>query len=324
VTEQPARITRLDVSSADPEVADAWLQDTYVDYRRRLHGDPAEFTFTFTGAVAPGFSIATLHHAIGFEARTGTVDDALIVNTTLGGRIEVATDRTTVVPEVGTPYLMPPDGSWRVRWDDLTNEAVRLERAVLDRTAADLGWEGGTVRFAGAVPASPERARYLRATIEHVRDDVLARDDHEGADLLLGEAARSLALATLVTFPNDVFGTLEAGGTAGTAAEPAVIRRAVAFVDANAHRDIGVAEIAEAARLGVRGLQVAFRRHRDQTPLEYLRQVRMEQARRELEGAEPGTTVAEVAARWGFSHPGRFAAEYRRLFGRHPSEALRR
>jgi transcriptional regulator GlxA family with amidase domain len=163
-----------------------------------------------------------------------------------------------------------------------------------------------------------------------VRDDVLAPVSGEAAGLALREAARELAVAVLVAFPTNVVESLEhgtpaAGVETADQAEPAVIRRAVEFIEAHAQRDIGVAEIAEAARLGVRGLQVAFRRHRDQTPLEYLRQVRMQNAHRDLQSADAaeGATVAEVAARWGFSHPGRFAVEYRRQFGRHPSETLR-
>ena len=41
--------------------------------------------------------------------------------------------------------------------------------------------------------------------------------------------------------------------------------------------------------------------------------------------AEPGdgSSVAAVAARWGFTHLGRFAIEYRRRFGVHPSQTLR-
>ena len=35
------------------------------------------------------------------------------------------------------------------------------------------------------------------------------------------------------------------------------------------------------------------------------------------------TSVAAVAAHWGFAHLGRFATEYRRRFGIYPSQTLR-
>ena len=77
--------------------------------------------------------------------------------------------------------------------------------------------------------------------------------------------------------------------------------------------------------VGPRTLQYAFRRHRDTTPLAYLRRVRLALAREDLVAAEPGdgTTIAEVAARWGYARPGRFADAYRQMYGEPPSQTLR-
>ena len=61
------------------------------------------------------------------------------------------------------------------------------------------------------------------------------------------------------------------------------------------------------------------------TPVRYLKVRRMNGVRRELNAAAGGlASVAEVARRWGFSDLGRFAGEYRSLFGELPSETLRR
>lgn len=67
-----------------------------------------------------------------------------------------------------------------------------------------------------------------------------------------------------------------------------------------------------------------FRKHRDCTPIEYLRRVRLDHAHRDLVGGDRHTTsVAEVARRWGFAHLGRFAIYYRDEYGRSPHETLR-
>ncbi len=72
-------------------------------------------------------------------------------------------------------------------------------------------------------------------------------------------------------------------------------------------------------------MQEAFRRHLDTTPMAYLRRVRLERAHRELQVTDPaaGGTVAEIAARWGFAHHGRFAALYQGCYGHAPSATLR-
>ncbi|GAA4927528.1 AraC-like DNA-binding protein [Actinomycetospora succinea] len=103
------------------------------------------------------------------------------------------------------------------------------------------------------------------------------------------------------------------------------VTRAVSFIHANAHHEIGVEEIAAAAHIGVRGLQQAFRDQRQQTPLGYLRQVRMECARRDLSAGHRSSqcTVGDIASRWHFANAGRFAGEYKRVFGCSPSQTLR-
>ena len=88
---------------------------------------------------------------------------------------------------------------------------------------------------------------------------------------------------------------------------------------------IGLADVASAAGVSARALQLAFRRFRDTTPMARLRALRLELAREELaRGTRDGTTVTSVAIARGFGSPGRFAADYRARFGESPSETLRR
>jgi transcriptional regulator GlxA family with amidase domain len=105
---------------------------------------------------------------------------------------------------------------------------------------------------------------------------------------------------------------------------PPVLRRAIAFIDENAHADIGLHDIAAAVNVTPRALQYRFRRHLNMTPLEYLRHIRLHRAHRDLEAADPAVdTVNAIAGRWGFGHAGRFSMSYKRLFGTAPSTTLR-
>jgi AraC-like DNA-binding protein len=108
--------------------------------------------------------------------------------------------------------------------------------------------------------------------------------------------------------------------------EPATVRRAVAYLEEHAAEAVDVTEVARAAGLGVRGLQMAFRRWRGTTPLGHLRDIRLARAHEDLRATDvrsSSETVAEIAARWHFTHPGRFSVTYRRRYGCSPSETLR-
>lgn len=61
------------------------------------------------------------------------------------------------------------------------------------------------------------------------------------------------------------------------------------------------------------------------SPARYLKVVRLNAVRRELNRAEDATlSVYDAAARWGFWHFGHFSADYKRQFSELPSETLRR
>jgi AraC-like DNA-binding protein len=317
-------VTRFELSSRDPEVYDGWMHAAYLGYERRLWGDPEDSSFSFVGAGVDEFSVAVAHHGMCAEFATETVDGALLLNTTQSGRLRVAGGDATIETEIGRPCLMPPGRPWLVHGERFTTRAVRIDWTMLDAAAASLGREGRTVRFTGYLPR-PGTDAYLSSVIDHVGDTVLNGLD-SAPSLLFREAARSLAVAALLTFPNDLLDDLAdparppVGG-----AEPATVRRAIEFMDAHAHEDLTVSDVAEAARVGVRGLQAAFRKHRGEAPLLYLRRARMGGAHRDLQAGDPtrGDTVGAIAARWGFVNAGRFAVEYRQIHGRSPSATLR-
>jgi AraC-like DNA-binding protein len=317
-------VGRFDRFSRDPETFDLWMHAAYVDYRRLSSGDTLGCSFSFAGVDAGGLSIATAHHGMELDAQTETLTDAVLVATTLAGRIRVAAGDLHVEPDTGMPHLLPVGRPWTVRADPFTTAVVRIPTTTLDAAAAGMGWEGDEIRFTGSLPRAG-LASYLASTIAHVRDDVLTALDAPGP-LILGEAARAVAAAALIAIPNTVAPDLaEAARLPSGNAEPATVRRAMEFIERHAHEDIRIEQIAEAARIGIRGLQAAFRRHRDQTPLEHLRQVRMAGAHRDLRAGDAtrGDTVAAIAAYWGFTHPGRFSVEYRRIYGASPSHTLR-
>ena len=99
-------------------------------------------------------------------------------------------------------------------------------------------------------------------------------------------------------------------------------RRAIEYAE-SLKQPITVPEFAMAVGVSPRVLEMAFQETLSNTPLQYLRRRRLNFVHQELLNAEPGSfSVTEVATRWGFSELGRFAVEYRQLFGESPSTTL--
>ena len=102
------------------------------------------------------------------------------------------------------------------------------------------------------------------------------------------------------------------------------VRQAIDYMRANLHRPLTMIDIADAIGVSGRTLQLGFRRFRDTTPAAYLRQIRLDAVYAELSNPENRLFVTEVALKWGFTHMGRFAAQYRAAFGDYPSETAKR
>lgn len=104
----------------------------------------------------------------------------------------------------------------------------------------------------------------------------------------------------------------------------AAAKRAIDLMHAQPHKVWSTAELARATGVSSRALQRAFERSGHPSPMAYLRRLRLHHAHAELAAHPPNSvTVTTVASRWGFLHLGRFASQYRQLFGESPSETLR-
>jgi AraC family ethanolamine operon transcriptional activator len=111
--------------------------------------------------------------------------------------------------------------------------------------------------------------------------------------------------------------------TLTVASRQAVVRAAREYMRAHAQEALGVPELCTALGVSRRTLQYSFQDVLQLSPVSYLRALRLNGVRREL-SASAVDSVADCAARWGFWHLGRFASEYRELFGERPSQTLQR
>ncbi|SNR79619.1 transcriptional regulator, AraC family [Methylobacillus rhizosphaerae] len=86
-----------------------------------------------------------------------------------------------------------------------------------------------------------------------------------------------------------------------------------------------ISELCIELRVSRRTLNHAFARVLGITPVTYMRNVRLHRVRAELQfSPQQITSIANVAAKWGFWHMSLFSRYYRELFGECPNETLLR
>ncbi|BBZ23114.1 AraC family transcriptional regulator [Mycolicibacter hiberniae] len=248
----------------------------------------------------------------------------IVVIHTLQGRIGVSSGDVGIVAGPHLPVVLDAGKRYRTRWSRNSVVCkVVVDRALARGIAAEargLSPEHVSLDFSlQTLAARPAVATWGRMV------DILAGQatpSRPGQTPSLTEVhlAKATVSALLDTFPNAVRvanDELPAGVSANAVA------RAVSYIDEHAGTALTVREIARSVGLSSRALQAAFRRQRNVTPMEYARQVRLRRAYEDLAAADAErTTVAAIAARWGYHNPGRFAADFRVQFGRYPKEVL--
>lgn len=100
------------------------------------------------------------------------------------------------------------------------------------------------------------------------------------------------------------------------------VSRAIATIRNGFHAQLRIDEIASASGMSASSLHAHFKAITRLTPLEYQKQLRLQEARRLMlaDGASAGTAGFAV----GYDSPSQFSREYRRLFGAPPRQDIER
>ncbi|MGV1791899.1 helix-turn-helix transcriptional regulator [Rhizobium sp. A37_96] len=102
-------------------------------------------------------------------------------------------------------------------------------------------------------------------------------------------------------------------------ARPRNLKRALDWIQTHLGDEFTVADIARNAGQSVRSLQLSFQQNMGMNPQTYVQRLRLQQIHHDLLRGDTEENISDIAARWGFSHMGYFAARYRAMYGVSPS-----
>jgi AraC-like DNA-binding protein len=240
------------------------------------------------------------------------------------GRILFSSRDEEVLVRPGGAALLPVTEGLRTRSEQMDFPFLRLPLERVARVAAERSALGERrLRFHSMRPLSDHASRSFGRVLHLVHAELGAPGPDTLPALLVDHLTDLAAASALTTFPSTATTADHEPGVGRVGL--ATVRRATASIDERAADPISTADVAAAAGVGVRALQQGFARHTGTTPTGWLRRVRLDRAHAELSAADPasGLTVAAVAARRGFAHPGRFARTYAEAFGESPGDTLR-
>ncbi|MDE8652018.1 AraC family transcriptional regulator [Novosphingobium album (ex Liu et al. 2023)] len=248
-------------------------------------------------------------------------EDMLLLMHPLSGMAEIGTARGTVNSDARYASVVDTGELRRMRWSaDCVQRVVQIGNAVLDHHAMMLMGRplSQKLRFAPEMPVAPDLVNcWHYASLLGMELSVPGG----GANRAVLDSLETLfVLKLLESHPNNYSEQLK---PQPCKIAPHHVRRVEQFIIAHADQAITLEQLVEVGGVSARALFDGFRRFRGTSPMAFLKSVRLERARDDLRNAAPGESVTVIACRWGFYQFGRFAAQYKRMFGELPSETLR-
>ncbi|GAB1644700.1 helix-turn-helix transcriptional regulator [Krasilnikovia sp. MM14-A1259] len=307
------------VELTDADAIEQLLSDSYSSMRVRSR-HPARLRYQRVNGGS--FALDTFEQSAVLDVRVEPLQTIVVDRSTTAG-VHARRGADISRYDSGDLFLAAlPDQPYTARVMPGRIDACVIDLALIARVAATApGRRPEPVRFVGLDPLSAELAAHWWSTRCYVAE-LLNNSEAAASPLIVGSAARQLAAATLTAFPNTAL--TEPTVADRCDASTATVRRAVAYIEGHATDDISIADIAAAAHVSIRAVQLAFRRHLGMPPMAYVRRARIDHAHRDLVAADPAaTTVGAIATRWGFANHSRFTAVYRKTYGVTPQTTLR-
>jgi AraC-like DNA-binding protein len=313
-----------ELTTRDLDQAHAYIDQVFTPHRLVIG---ATSTLHFDLRYAESARVTVGHLTYGAHVTVDVPPPAACYHVTLPirGICKVGQRHERAVAQAGrSGAILSPDEPLTVRWEpDSVQYIVKVPRTSLEAQLARLIGRPvrQPVRFALGFDLGTGGGQALAAAVPFLWTE-LARPGGIATMPLAREHLEYAILSQLLTVIPHNYSALVAED--GLPARRRHVRRVIDLIQAHPEENLTSAHLAAAAGVTERALQLAFQKEVGMAPAAYVRSVRLDRVHAELCSGAGGATVTEVAARWGFLHPSRFAQQYRQRFGVLPSHTLTR
>lgn len=311
------------VRTSDLAEAQALITAVYIPHDLRSRdGRPLDFTLNFLQSHK--LTVGHLNYGADAELLVPAMLDCYHLNLTLGGATQVSQAGRSAATSGGRKgVLFDPRSPFTVRWSpDAVQYAIKLPRVQLeDQLAGLLGRPVmGPIDFNLTVDLTRAAGRNLLSAVHFLRGELARPGGLATSPLARDQLEAFVMTQVLLAVPH---GYSEQLLRPTAPAQRTHVARVVELIDAHPDHVLTLADMTRVAGVGARALQNGFREVVGMSPLAYLRKVRLDRVRSELQATAGERSITDVALHWGFSHLGRFAGQYRAQFGETPTTTVR-
>jgi len=314
------------VNTADPGEAEDGVARIFCPHRLTpvKRGAPG-FHAVHNSARFDGFSVNYVQYGAAVDIDPGRLDGFFLLQVPLDGSSDVRCGAMHVAssPEVAT--LLSPTLPTTMTWHDGCRKLIVLiDRKVVEgHLSAMLDRAPTAIAFDAQVSLTDAAGRAIRGQVmlmQEAATQSLQLPAGSGR-LVQRELRNGLVGLLLAALPHDQSAALALGAALPA---PGHVKRAEDFLHAHPDREISVTELAAIVGVSLRSLQEGFKRFRNITLTQAIRDARIAHWRKLLQSPPSEAGVGALAIEAGLTHLGRAAALYAQRYGEAPSETLRR
>ncbi|NML34385.1 AraC family transcriptional regulator [Paraburkholderia antibiotica] len=275
-------------------------------------------------------SLYALQYGAQVEVTPRPFDGFTLVHTSLKGEVEIECDGTVMSVTEGRTAVLSPKRSVQLRWLPGTQQfIVKVPDALM------LEVSGRSPDAALELTPGRLLPQALASQWDLIAQSLLNIVTQSGDGDIRGEwrdhFERNLALFLLVhqlpPAAAEAPLSLESASNAADArlqhGSAKQMEALLEYIDSRLCAPISLEDLARVAGVSFRTLNVMCRRHHGVTPMELLRNMRLEAARTRLL-TEPSCSITDTALAFGFGHLGRFSAYYFARFNELPRDTQKR
>lgn len=264
-------------------------------------------------------SLMVLRYGAEVEIRPSAFKDFALVQMPLSGAAEIECDGVNLRVGRGEVAVLAPRRDVRLLWQPQCEQLIlKLPAELLRQDGQNETW------LDPAFKLSPELAGQWQALVQQVLSLLLPQQQRMLHPAWIGRFEQTVALFLQTQQPSVLQrdtgrqGYPEDRPLAASAAS-ARLDQMEAYMRSRLFAPISLADLARAAGVSPRTLNVICNRERGVAPMAILRNLRLEAARRKLL-SDAQASVTDVALEYGFGHLGRFSAYYSERFGELPRQ----
>jgi len=311
------------VSSDLDEVIDI-VTSSYCSHKLRLRDQKMVMNARHHKISLAQSSLNYLQYGAEVYVNPGEFEDFFMLEFPLSGNVKLSYGQEQFVNTPGKAVMLSPGKPISSIWSSECSEIMfKLNKKTLENHLANL--LGRSLRknlyFEPEINLNTGFGNTLTEFVGYLLRQADLNSPLFDSSILVKELEKSFMTMVLTCLPNNYSDYLE---QTDSKVLPHYVYNAKKYIDDNLKEDITPAKVIEVCKLPCRSVYEGFQKYLGMTPLNYIKNRRLEKIHNELKAYSTKSSITEVAMKWGYRHLGRFSGEYYKRYGEKPSETRKK